>query len=72
MVTGTSFMHCNHLPSPDVRKVLELGIDRANEVALLLAPPAFELFFPNDGCANVFVALKVEQALAAIGRSETF
>jgi hypothetical protein len=30
------------------------------------------LFFPSDGCANVFVTLKEEQALAAIGRSETF
>ena len=32
----------------------------------------FELFFAGDGCANIFVAFKVEQALAAIGRSETF
>jgi hypothetical protein len=39
---------------------------------LLFASPAFELFFPSDGCANVFVILKVEQSLAAIGRSETF
>src|SRR6202451_3213264 len=30
------------------------------------------LFFPSDGCANVLVAFKVEQALAAVGRSETF
>jgi hypothetical protein len=37
-----------------------------------LAAPVFELFFPSDGCANVFLTLKVEQALAAIGRSETF
>jgi hypothetical protein len=37
-----------------------------------IASPAFELFFSSDGCANVFVTLKVEQALAAIGRSETF
>ncbi len=29
-------------------------------------------FFPSDGFANVFITLKVEQALAAIGRSETF
>jgi len=29
-------------------------------------------FFPSDGCADVLVAFKVEQALAAIGRSETF
>ena len=65
-------MHCNHLPSPGLCKVFELGIDRANEVELLCAPPAFELFFPSDGCANIFVAFKVEQALAAIGRSETF
>jgi hypothetical protein len=65
-------MHCNHLPSPGLCKVFELGIDRANEVELLFASPAFELFFPSDGCANVFVTLKVEQALAAIGRSETF
>ena len=42
-------MHCNHLPSPGPCKVFELGIDRANEVELL-----------------------VEQALAAIGLSETF
>ena len=47
-------MHCNHLPSPGLCKVFELGIDRANEVELLFAPPAFELFFPSDGCANVF------------------
>src|ERR1700689_4628100 len=65
-------MHCNHLPSPGLRKVFELGIACANEVELLFAPPAFELFFPSDGCANVFVAFKVEQALAAIGCSETF
>jgi len=26
------------------------------------------LFFPSDGGANVFVTLKVEQALAALGR----
>ena len=65
-------MHCNHLPSTGPCKVFELGIDRANEVELLFAPPAFELFFPSDGCANVFVAFKVEQALAAIGLSETF
>jgi hypothetical protein len=51
---------------------LNSEIDRANEVELLFAPPAFELFFPSDGCAHVFVTLKVEQALAAIGRSETF
>ena len=30
------------------------------------------MFFPSDGFANVFITLKVEQALAAIGRSETF
>jgi hypothetical protein len=65
-------MHCNHLPSPGLCKVFELGIDRANEIELLFAPLAFELFFPSDGRANVFVSLKVEQALAAIGRSETF
>jgi hypothetical protein len=65
-------MHCNHLPSAGLCKVFELGIDRANEVELFFAPPAFELFFPSDGCANVFVTFKVEQALAAIGRSETF
>src|ERR1700689_1209460 len=65
-------MHCNHLPSPGLRKVFELGIDRVNEVELLLAPPAFELFFPSDGFANVFVAFKVEQALAAVVRSEAF
>jgi hypothetical protein len=65
-------MHCNHLPSQGLCKVFELGIDRANEVELLLAPPAFELVFQSDGWANVFLAFKVEQALAAIGRSETF
>src|SRR6202030_3252267 len=65
-------MHCNHLPSPGLCKVFELGIDRANEVELLFASPAFELFFPSDGCANVIVTVKVEQALAAIFRSETF
>jgi hypothetical protein len=56
-------MHCNRLPSPALCKVFELGIDRANEVELLFASPAFELFFPSDGCANVFLTLKVEQAL---------
>jgi hypothetical protein len=65
-------MRCNHLPSPGLCKVFELGIDRPNEVELLFAPPAFGLFFPSDGCANVLVTLKVEQALAAIVRSETF
>jgi hypothetical protein len=34
--------------------------------------PASELFFPSDDCANIFVAFKVERALAAIGRSEVF
>jgi hypothetical protein len=65
-------MRCNHLPSPGLCKVFELGIDRPNEVELLFARPAFELFFPSDGFANVFITLKGEQALAAIGRSETF
>ena len=65
-------MHCNRLPSPDLGKVFELGIDCANEIELLFAPLAFELFFPSDGCANVFLTLTVEQALAAIGCSETF
>ena len=50
----------------------ELGIDGANEVELLFAPPAFALFFPSDGFANVLITLKVEQALAAIVRSEPF
>ena len=31
----------------------ELGIDGANEVKLLFASPAFELFFPSDGFAQV-------------------
>src|ERR1700676_5180276 len=65
-------MRCNHLPSPALCKAFELGIDRTNDVELLFASPAFELFFSSDGCAYVFVTLKVEQALAAIGRSETF
>jgi hypothetical protein len=64
-------MHCNHLPSLGLCKVFELGIARANKVELLCAPPAFELFFPGDGCANIFVVLKVEQSLATIGLSET-
>jgi hypothetical protein len=54
-------MHCDHLRSPGLGKFLGLWIDRANELELLFAPPAFELFFPSDGCANVFVTLKVEQ-----------
>jgi hypothetical protein len=66
------FMHCNHLPSPGLCKVFELGIDRPNELELLFAPPAFALFFLGDGCANVLVALKVEQALETRGRSKTF
>jgi hypothetical protein len=41
-----------------------------NDVKLLFASPAFELFFPSDGFANVFITLKGEQALAAIGRSD--
>src|ERR1700689_3085866 len=65
-------MHCNHLPSPGLCQVFELRIDRANEVELLFAPPAFELFFPSDGCANLVVTFKVEQTLAAVDRSETF
>jgi hypothetical protein len=48
-------MYCNHLPSSGLCKTFELGMDRANEVELLFAPPAFELFFPSDGCANVLV-----------------
>ena len=66
-------MHCNPLPSPGLCKVFELGIDRAHEVELLFTSPAFRVAsFPSDGCASVFVTLKVEQALAAIVRSETF
>jgi hypothetical protein len=65
-------MHCNHLPTPGLCEVFELGIDRANEVELLFAPPAFELFFPSDSVADVFAAFKVEQALAPIFRSKTF
>jgi hypothetical protein len=65
-------MHCNHLPTPSLCEVFELGIDRPNDVELLFAPPAFELFFPSDGVADLFVALIVEQALASIFCSETF
>ena len=65
-------MRCNHLPSPGLCKVFELRIDGANQVELLFASPAFELFFPSDGFTNVFITLKVEQALAAVVRSETF
>jgi hypothetical protein len=72
MVTGTSFHALQSSSIPRSVPGLELGIDRANEVELLFAPPAFELFFPSDGCLNVFVTLKVEQAPAAIGRSEAF
>jgi hypothetical protein len=56
-------MRCKHLPSPGLCKVFELGIDRANEVELLFAPPAFELFFPSDGFANVFITLTVEHGV---------
>jgi len=35
MVTIHLFMHCNHLRSAGLRKVFELGIDRAKEVELL-------------------------------------
>ena len=52
------FMHCNHLPSPGLCKIFELGVDRANKVELLFAPPAFELLFPSDGCANVLTPSK--------------
>jgi hypothetical protein len=66
MVTGTSFHALKSSSSPGLCEVFELGIDRANEVELPFASPAFELFFPSDGCANVFVTLKVEiQALSA-------
>src|SRR5580698_6511183 len=65
-------MHCNHLPTPGLCEVFKLGVDRANEVELLFAPPAFELFFPGDGVGNFFVAFKVEQPLAPIFRCETF
>jgi hypothetical protein len=41
-------MQCNHLPSPGLCRVFELGMDRPNEVELLFAPPAFALFFPSD------------------------
>ena len=58
-------MHCDHLPSPGLRKIFELGIDLANEVELLFAPPDLALFFTGHGCANIFVAFKVELALAA-------
>ena len=61
MVTGTSFHALKSSSSPGLCEVFELGIDRANEVELPFASPAFELFFPSDGCANVFVAFKVEQ-----------
>jgi hypothetical protein len=30
-------------------QIFELGIDRPSEVELLFAPPAFALFFPDDG-----------------------
>jgi hypothetical protein len=40
-------------PNPEnrifLRYALEFGIDRAYEVELLFAPPAFELFFASDG-----------------------
>ena len=52
MVMGRSFMYSNHLPSPGLCKVLELGIDRANEVELLCVLPRFALFFPGDVCAS--------------------
>ena len=65
-------MHGNQLPSPGLCKVFESRIDRTNEVELLFAPPAFQLFFPSDGCANVLLSFKVEQAVAAIGCSEAF
>jgi hypothetical protein len=58
-------MHSNHLQSPGLCKVFELWMDRAHEVELLFAPSAFALFFPSDGCANVFVTFKSEQAPAA-------
>jgi hypothetical protein len=67
MVTSTSFScTCNHLPTPALCKVFELGIDRAHEVELLFAQPAFELFFPSDGRANVFVTPNVEQVRASV------
>jgi hypothetical protein len=40
----------------------KLPQNRHPEAELRFAPPAFELFFPSDGCANVFVTLKGEQA----------
>ena len=58
MLTGTYFHARNLLPSPGLCNVFELGIDRAHEVELLFAAPAFELLFPSDGCANVFLTLR--------------
>ena len=55
-------MHCNHLPSPGLCKVFELGMDRANDVELLSVRPAFALFVPADGCKNILAAFKVERA----------
>jgi hypothetical protein len=46
--------------------------DLGMRLSFFAQPPAFELFFPGDGFANIVVAFKVEQALAATGRSETF
>jgi hypothetical protein len=53
-------MDGNHLPSPGLCQVFELGIDPTNEVELLFAPPALELFFPSDGCANAFLDFKIK------------
>jgi hypothetical protein len=50
-------------------KSLNLGFDRGNEVELLFAPPAFELFFPSDGCVaaeNVDVAAGHGKMLAVL------
>jgi hypothetical protein len=63
MVTGTSFVHCNHFSIPGLYKIFDDGIDRAHEVEL----PALTLWlghrdslyaaslcvvFLGDGCAN--------------------
>jgi hypothetical protein len=44
---GYTFSCAVIISIPGVCRVFELGMNRANEVQLLCAPPAFEVFFPG-------------------------
>ena len=60
----------DELPAPLGGEIFELGILDADEVELLFAAPAFELFFAGDGLIDAFVRLVIEEAGAAIAFGE--